>query len=90
MELLGQIVYLIDQQASHTIQIRLKEKPSFQPLVIGEGSSGPAIELSREQALALSRQLVEACKGLRVYEGIEYPGKVIRIDGVEWEEEDDE
>lgn len=74
----AKIPYLIDQQASHNLCIYLKRKESFQPIMVGE-ENGELLELSREQALALIRCLLDVMDEVPERTGIEYPGKVITI-----------
>lgn len=74
------ITYLIDQQASHSLIVGISARPSYQPILFGEDGQAP-IELSREQALEVSAQLRRAAMQVDdPGEGIEYPGKIIKVD----------
>jgi len=74
------ITYLIDQQASHSLIVGIKTKPSYQPIIFGEDGQAP-VELSREQALEVSAQLRRAAMQVDdPGDGITYPGKIIEVE----------
>lgn len=80
------IVYLIDQQASHSMVVTTRKpyaRSSAQPIVVyKEGED--ALELSYAQAKALRKALGKAChdieqRGMVPKKGIEYKGYIVDI-----------
>jgi len=76
------VAYLIDQQASHRITVKVEgEKRSFEPIwICGLNSPSNEFEVSREVALELVRLLKEAIKHVpkvKEPDTCEYPGKIL-------------
>jgi len=76
------VTYLIDQQASHTLTVKVEgENRSFEPIwICGMNSPSNEFEISREVALELVRLLKEAINSVpevKKPDNCEYSGKII-------------